>query len=79
VTVRHPLPVVVTPRLASTRSPPRARRIYAAPRGVTPLRLAGDGSGRVIETAACGPSVCLESVAAGGGLSRVGALVRFGP
>ena len=49
-----------------------ARSFYPTPRGITPLRLAGNGSGRVIETAACGRSVCLESVAAGGGLSHVG-------
>jgi hypothetical protein len=53
-------------------TPGGAKSFYADPRGVTPLRLAGGGSGRVIETAACGSSVCLESVAGGGRLSRVG-------
>ena len=45
---------------------------HATPRGITPRSLAGDGSSRVIETATCGSSVCLESVSAGGGLSHVG-------
>ena len=45
---------------------------YATPRGLIPLRLAGNGSGRVIEAATCGASVCLESVGPGGGLSRAG-------
>ena len=49
-----------------------ALAFYAAPRGLGPLRVAGDGSGRVIETAACGASVCLESVSPGGGLSKAG-------
>ena len=38
----------------------------SAARGV-----AGDGSGRVIETAACGSSICFESVSTGGRLSHV--------
>jgi hypothetical protein len=45
---------------------------YAAPRGIAPQALAGNGSGRVIETAACGAGVCLESVSASGRLSPVG-------
>lgn len=45
---------------------------HATPRGLIPLRLAGNGSGRVIEAATCGASVCLESVAPSGGLSRAG-------
>jgi hypothetical protein len=55
-------------------TPGGAQSFRAAPRGLTPLRLAADGSGRVVETAACGSGVCLESVAADGGLSRVGTL-----
>ena len=48
--------------------------VHPTPRGITPLRLAGNGSSRVIETATCGASVCLESVSPGGSLSRVGTL-----
>jgi len=51
-----------------------AESYYAAPRGLTPLRLAGNGSSRVIETAACGSRVCLESVSAGGSLSLAGTI-----
>jgi hypothetical protein len=49
-----------------------AETFYATPRGIAPLRLAGNGSSRVIETATCGASVCLESVSPGGSLSRAG-------
>jgi hypothetical protein len=45
---------------------------YPTPRGSTPRALAGNGSGRVIETATCGASVCLESVSTSGKLARVG-------
>jgi hypothetical protein len=45
---------------------------YGTPGGITPRGLAGNGSSRVIETATCGSSVCLESVSTGGGLSHVG-------
>ena len=47
----------------SGSAPAAPQSFYARPARVrSPLRLAGDGSGRVIETAACGSSVCLESV-----------------
>ena len=49
-----------------------AEAFYATPRGLIPLRPAGNGSGRVIETVACGAAVCLESVSPGGSLARVG-------
>ena len=55
-------------------TPGGAEAFYPTPRGITPLRLAGNGSGRVIETAACGSGVCLESVSASGGLSRAAAV-----
>jgi len=44
---------------------------YATPRGITARSVAGDGKGRVIETASCGSSICFESVSSAGKLSRV--------
>ncbi len=45
---------------------------YGTPRGITARGVAGDGRGRVIETASCGSSVCFESVSSSGRLSHVG-------
>lgn len=44
---------------------------YATPRGITARGVAGDNSARIIETATCGSSICLESVSPVGKLSRV--------
>jgi streptogramin lyase len=44
---------------------------YATPRGITARAVAGDGKGRVIETASCGSTICFESVSSSGKLSRV--------
>ena len=44
---------------------------YATPRGITARGVAGDGKGRVIETASCGSSICFESVSSSGKLSHV--------
>jgi hypothetical protein len=44
---------------------------YATPRGITARGIAGDASARLIETAACGASVCFESVSSSGKLTHV--------
>jgi hypothetical protein len=48
-----------------------AEAYYATPRGITARAVAGNGSGRVIETAASGSSIYFESVSASGHLSHV--------
>ncbi|MGD0699395.1 MAG: hypothetical protein ABSA02_05875 [Trebonia sp.] len=45
---------------------------YATPRGITARGVAGDGSARIIETAACGSTLCFESVSSAGKLAHVG-------
>ena len=45
---------------------------YSTPRGIVARGVAGDGKGRVIETASCGSTVCFESVSSSGRLSHVG-------
>ena len=57
---------------------------YATPRGITARGVAGDGRGRVIETASSGASILFESVSAGGKLSHVASApgkvsASFGP
>jgi len=44
---------------------------YATPRGITARGVAGNGKGRVIETASCGSTICFESVSSSGKLSHV--------
>jgi hypothetical protein len=44
---------------------------YSTPRGIAARAVAGDGKGRVIETATCGASICFESVSSSGKLSHV--------
>ena len=57
---------------------------YATPRGIAARGVAGDGKGRVVETASCGSSVCFELVSSAGKLSHIGTApgkvsASFGP